>query len=92
MVIESYWKQESYDEETRQNRLVVGSKKHQPDGARDQDYQFGHHHISEDRPNKESLLTFEKRPARWAVMLDAKWPLDDARLTAGRTSQEEGTR
>ena len=88
MVIESYWKHDGHDEESRQNRLVVGSDKHQPDDAGDQDYQFGHHHISKDRPDKESLLTFEKRPANWAVMFDAKRPVDYARLTAGRTAQK----
>ena len=92
MVIESYWKQQAHDEESCQNRLVVGSNKHQPNDAGDQDDEFGHHHISKDRPNKESLLTFEKRPANWAVMLYAKRPVDYARLTAGRTAQPQRAR
>ena len=87
MVIESYWKYEGHDEESCQNRLVVGSNKHQPNDAGDQDYKFGHHHISEDRTNKESLLTLEKRSAIWAVMSYAKRPVDYAGLTTGRAAQ-----
>ena len=60
MVIESYWKQQGHDEESGQNLLVVGSNKYQPNDAGDQDYKFGHHHVSEDCPDKKSLLTFKK--------------------------------
>ena len=92
MVIESYGKQQGHDEESCQNCLVVGSNDHQPNDASCQDYEFGHHHIPEDRPDKKSFLTFEKRAAIWAVMFYAKRPVDYAGLTASRTAQAQRAR
>jgi hypothetical protein len=60
MMIESYRKEESDDEESHQDCLITRAKQHQPDEARRQDDKFSNENVGEDCTDEEPFLPFEE--------------------------------